>query len=571
MSDNIIIRKIFENRGYTSDYLYDINNPEYDTLCNIDLLVSELKDIHDSNSIITIYPDFDADGVSSGSCFFAGLAELGFNVRLFVPDASKGYGITKESIDDLLKVYPDTQVILTCDTGIGCTDAAAYCKQLGVRFFVTDHHKQQEDIKADVIVDPMQFNETYTHPFICGAFVVYQILQRYADLYCNFFTQDQIRRLRVFAGIGTVSDGMPLLYENRQIVRDAIDICKMIYGGGTDKAVSVIGGNDVYRRAFWGLYEAMKVYEEYGIIKDVNDINEDFFGFYLAPAINAAKRMDGDMKRVFGLFFGNDRTQNMKYLYDLNNQRKLEVSQAINHILASDNPYAPYIYIYDAKPGILGLIAQKLYVSSGVPTLVVSRSSEGYDSAYHGSGRSPDWYPCLTKLSDKIYVAGHEGAFGCGIKDDDALKALYEFLSTDIPFAMSTVEFVEDKPDCIISTDWTADCGIDISVFEEYLNEIDQYRPFGKGFPAPVFKLVFRNKDVVSPDGKKPGWDIMGRAKQHLKIHLPNGFDVVCWNQAHVVKDKDLCDVHSVVGSLKYSEYMGVRSVIFDGVFTEER
>lgn len=571
MSDNILIRKIFENRGYTSDYLYDINNPEYDTLHDIDTLVSELKDIHDSNSVITVYPDFDMDGVASGSCFFAGLAELGFNVRLFIPDTSKGYGIDEAAIDSLLKDHPDTKVIITCDTGIGCKAAARYAKEKGVRFFVTDHHKQQENIDAEVIVDPMRFDETYKHPFICGAFVAYQVLQRYADLYCNFFMQDQIRRLRVFAGLGTVSDSMPLLYENRQIVRDAIDICKMIYGGGTDKAVSAVRGNDVYRRAFWGLYEAMRVYEEYGVIKNADDINEDFFGFYLAPAINAVKRMDGDMKRAFGLFFGNDRADNMKYLYDLNNQRKLEVSRAINYILSSDNPYAPYVYIFDAKPGILGLIAQKLYISSGVPTFVVSGKPDEDEFMYHGSGRAPEWYPCLTKLSDKIYVAGHEGAFGCGIKNEDLLKELYEFLKDDVPAVMSTVEVSEAKPDCVISTDWKADCGIDISIFEDYLIEIDQYRPFGKGFPSPVFKLVFRNKDVVSPDGKKPGWDVMGKAKQHLKIHLPNGFDVICWNQAHVVKNKDQHDTHSVIGSLKFSEYMGVRSVIFDGVFMEER
>lgn len=569
-SKNIIIQKMLENRGYSDDYLFEINNPDHDELKDVDLLVSELKDIRDNNAVITVYPDFDTDGVSAGTCFFAGLAELGFNVRLFVPDPSKGYGINKESIDSLVNMHPDTQVIITCDTGIGCDEAADYCKRLGIRFFVTDHHKQKSIINADVIVDPMRVDETYSHPFICGAFVVYQILQRYADLYCNFFMQDQIRRLCVFAGIGTVSDTMPVLYENRQVVKDAIDICKLIYGDGSDRAVSSIKGCDIYRRSFWGLYSVIKLYEDYGVIKDVNSINEDFFGFYLAPAINAVKRMDGDMTKAFGMFFGNKRSEDAEYLYNLNNQRKFEVTNAISNILSSNCQFAPYIYFSDARPGILGLIAQKLYADTGVPTFVISRNSRpGREYDYSGSGRSPEWYPCITKLENIISVAGHEGAFGCGIKDDAAVQELYDFLSKDVPEEMKHVELVEQKPDCIISTDWKADVGVDVSVFEEYLSEIDTYRPFGKGFTAPVLKLVFRNNDVVSPDGKKQGWEIMGRAKQHLKIHLTNGFDVVCWNQAHMIKQKSQCDTHEVIGSLKYSEYMGVRSIVFDGSLLE--
>ena len=563
---NILIQKMLENRGYTDDFLYDINNPEHDQLKDIDDLVAELKDIHDSGQVITIYPDFDMDGVASGSCFYAGLAELGFNVRLFVPDPSKGYEITTDKIDDALAMHPDTQVFITCDTGIDRNEVADYCHSKGIKFLVTDHHKQRRVPTADIVVDPVRLDETYSHPQICGAFVVYQILQHYADLYTNSYVRDQIRRLRVFAGIGTVSDTMPVLYENRQVIRDAIDICRLVYGDGSNAAVAMIRGSDVYRRAFWGLYETLKYYETRAVIKDIDSINEDFFGFYLAPAINSVKRMDGDMSRAFSVFFGNNRTDDIDYLFNLNNARKQEVATALAKINSTSQPFAPYIYYSDARGGILGLIAQKLNADSGLPTLVLNADND----VFFGSGRSPEWYPCLQKIESKIDgIGGHEGAFGCTIKGYDKLEALYEYLKTDVPAVMDTVEIAEAKPDYVISLDWKADCGLDIDVFEDYLNHIQNYRPFGKGFPAPSGVFRFRNCDVLDQSGKKPGWDTMGNSKQHLKIHFSNGFDVICWNQAHLITQKDSLDEHEIIGDLKFNEFRGVRSIVFIGTFVE--
>lgn len=560
---NVLIETIFRNRGYTDEFLYSINNPDHGLLKDIDTLVAELKDIHDSGQVITIYPDFDMDGIAAGSCLFAGLSELGFNARLFTPDPSKGYGITVETIDDALSMHPDTQVFITCDTGIDRNEEADYCHSKGIRFLVTDHHIQRAVSTADIVVNPMRSDETYEHPLICGAFVAYQVLQRYADLYTNSYTIDQIRRLRVFAGIGTVSDTMPVLWENRQVIRDAIDICRLVYGDGSDTSVSTIRGCDVYRRAFWGIYELLKVYETYGVITDIDSINEEFFGFYLAPAVNSVKRLDGDTARTFGVFFGNNRTADVEYLYALNNQRKREVADAIEALSSTYQPFAPYIYYSDARAGILGLIAQKLMSESGVPTIVFRFDG----TSYHGSGRCPAYYHDISEHFD--YVGGHAGAFGCGINTYEKIEALYEYLKKDVPDVLSTVD-TEFKPDYVISPDWTADCGIDISVFEDYINGIQRYRPFGRDFPAPSGMFRFSNTDVLSQtSNKKPGWETMGKSKQHLKINFANGFDVICWNQAHLITQKDSFDEHEIVGDLKFSEYMGVRSVVFVGDFVE--
>lgn len=553
---NRLIETTFRNRGYTEEFLREINNSQHEDLKDVNTLCSRLKYIHDNNLPITVYPDFDTDGIVAGTVGFAGLAELGFNVNLFVPDVTKGYGIDVSSVESLLERFPDTKAIITCDTGISAFEAADFCRDRGIEFLVTDHHNQTAVSSASVIVNPMRLDETYAHPGICGAYVFYQVLEYYSKAYCNYFAQDQIRRLKVFAGIGTVSDTMPILYENRQVVRDAISICKMIYGDGSTEVVAAISGCDIYRKAFWGLYEVLKMCEENGIIKDINSIDEDFFGFYVAPVFNSVKRMEGDMNRAFGAFFSNNLHDDANYLYQLNVLRKTLVEQEFADIKSRYQPYAPFVYITDAKPGVLGLLATKLMAETGYPTFALNLDS--MTGEFHGSGRCPDWYTFPDSARKLMFMSGHDAAFGCGCNSGAELFQFVDILSKDVPAVAASITVAEDHPDFVIATDWSADTGIDIGLFRDYLAEIDNYRPFGKGFPAPNIKLVFSNNDVVE-------WKQMGKAKQHLKISLGNGFDILCWNQGQFITLKDTDVQHVVYGRLGQSEFRNVVSVNFSG------
>lgn len=554
---NRLIEKMCENRGYTRDYLSAIENGNHADLKDVDVMCEHLKHIKDSGVQITVYPDFDTDGVSSGIVGFAGLAELGFYVNLYVPDPAQGYGITVDSIKDLMSKYPDTKTVITCDTGIGAYDAMNYCKSIGVEMLVTDHHIQQKVGSASVIVDPLRIDETYEHSSICGAFVFYQVLQYYADHYENYFMQSQIQRLRVFAGIGTISDTMPVLYENRCLVRDCINICRWLYNEGSDYVALLITGSNAYRRAFWGLYSFMKVCERCGILKNIDDLNEDFFGFYLAPMINSVKRMDGDMNRAFGAFLGNDPGADAEYLYELNNDRKALVNCEYRNMLDAHQPYAPYIYITTVNPGIAGLLAMKAMSDKGAPCFVLIQHPEGHLS---GSGRCPSWYTFSEDEHALMHMAGHAGAFGCYCNSMSDLTDFYNMLNNNVTAVINELGVNEPVYDFVIATDWSGDTGIDIYLFKEYLDEIGQLRPFGTDFPAPNIKFVFRNQDAVE-------WKKMGNAGQHLKITFANGFSLLCWNQGYLISEKNRCDIHELSGHLDISEYRGEENINFIGVF----
>lgn len=555
---NRLIKKLFENRGYTSDYLSGIDIPTRDLLMDIDVLCAKLKQIHDSGDKIVILPDFDMDGISSGTLGFAGLAELGFNVSLFIPSTKDGYGFSAKTINELIANYPDVKAIITCDVGISCYAGISAAKHAGIDVLVTDHHKQSQKSDADIIVDPMRIDETYEFPYICGACVLYKCLVHYSELYCDNYMQEQISRLCVFAGIGTISDSMPLLYENRQLVRDSISIMRLLYSYD-DFIVNNITGCDIYRRAFRGLYNVLSVFSENDKLSSSDSITEEFIGFYMAPVFNSIKRMKDDVAHAFDVFFGSNSLSSMNYLVELNERRKEDVIKYMADIETMKQPYAPYIYFSDAPEGILGLLAQKIVVTS-MPAVVL-RYDEDKLNKLHGSVRSPFWYPFLDKaLSQSVYAGGHNPACGVGFRDVKQLKDFYNFLVKDTAADYDKLDksLLEFKPDFVISnTAGDGDTGIDILLFAEYLEELEKYHPFGSSFEKPNVLLKFHSSDGV--------WSLLGKEKNHIKIRLPYGFEVILWNQSEFFNMKDSNSEIRIIGNLNINKFNGSHTINFIG------
>lgn len=576
---NTLLQRVFDNRGYTEEFLRSMDQPECGKLTNVDAMCIRLRQIHDAGDVIVVYPDYDMDGIAAGTLGFAGLREMGFRAGLFVPNPDDGYGVSLEGVQKLLDQYPDTRVIITCDTGIAALEASLYCRDMGVTFLVTDHHEQTGAVHADVVVDPSAYGSEYEHKGVCGAFVFWQVLRRYAELYESYLIQERIDRLRVFAGIGTVSDSMPLLYENRQLVRDALSICRMVYNSdgrrSTDAIVKSIEGSQPYRLAFRGLYELLQLCAENGKISDADSITEDLFGFYLAPMFNSVKRMGGDMARTYGLFLTSSPRSHAEYLWQLNAERKAAVASEMQALRDRPQPYAPYIWYSDAREGVLGLLATRIMEETGTPVFVMNDRlvTGGRGDRFHGSGRCPEWYNAIDRLGGiperfYVHIGGHQGAFGWGVGSEEDLKKLFEFLSRDVPAAMASItpDALKRSYDLIISTDWTHDTGIDTTLFGEFLDELEQYRPFGRGFEMPSILLRFHSKDAV--EWKRMGKDPSDRSRPgpHLKIVLPNGFDVICWNQGFLKDTEEPKDGwHRVVGHLERSTFRDQVRIQFVG------
>ena len=560
-----LLEKLFENRRYTDSFLstfdaFDASEQMLDS----DAFCASLHRIHEdpSRPLVVFYPDFDMDGIMSGVVGFAGLAELGFNVVLYVPDPSDGYGFDASLIDKVMAAYPFAKVLITADTGVTCVDGVARAKELGLEVLVTDHHKPGAVLPdADIVVDPMRQDDPYTMPYVCGANVIYMLLQQYASMYCGNETRSQIQRLRVFAGIGTISDSMPLLYLNRELVRNAVSICRLVYADGQEYVVSNMQGCDVYRSAFYGLWTVLRAFADAGKISSKHDIDESFFGYYLAPMFNSVKRMTGDMTKAFGAFFSVDKQDCVDYLYMLNEERKLVVTEYLSELERTANPMAPYIYLTDAPAGVAGLLATQLMNQTKGPCLVLNQNDDG---SLSGSGRSPAWYPFLTQLQNcgfPCLAAGHEGAFGIKFFDRASLDAYFSTVQTDLVEQLKDVDLeqFQFRPDFVIDTSGNGDVGIDIVSFLEFLDEVERYKPFGVAFEEPHILLRFRPEEAT--------WQVLGSMKQHLKMVLPYGFEVLVWNAADEIVRKDSSEPVVLQGRLGINHFRGNETVQFVGSF----
>lgn len=526
---NRLLEKVFEKRGYTDEYLRNINSVSKDKLKDIDKLSNRLKNIYDNQYKLVVLGDFDMDGICASVIGLSGFSELGFNVGLYAPTISRGYGFREQDILDLINQFPDVHTIITCDVGIDCHEGIRIAKEKGIDIIITDHHIQKSICNADVVVNPMRLDETYEHPHICGATVLYNCLMDYTDTYCTQYTKEQISRLRVFAGLGTISDSMPLLYDNRELVTDAVDILRLVYSYGNDFIVSNIQGCDLYRRTFYGLHHILKVFADMGKLQNRHSISEDFVGFYLAPMFNSIKRMSGDITKAFDVFFGNNLDivyASINYLIDLNEERKQAVITHLDYIDNTHQPYSPYIYLCNADSGLLGLLAQQLIKRSGTPTLVLNTAN-----GIHGSGRSPSWYPFLDKIShlDFCWAAGHNPAFGFGCDSEASLQKYVDFIKQDIKATTDSMKLssvhTDDAYDFTIGYEYDdVDTDIDILLFVDYLHCLRRYKPFGSHFPVPTSLLKFRTEDAI--------FKTIGSNGQHLKIILPRNFAIYLWNES---------------------------------------
>lgn len=571
---NALLETVFSNRNYTIDKLRDMDSCPYTYPLHTDDLCKYLSDYHDNHKRLVLLCDFDLDGIMCGVLGYAGLCEMGFCVSLYYPDVSDGYGFSEKAIDRILECYPDVCGILTADVGITAYAGIKYAREKNLDVFVTDHHlpsKSVNQVQANVIVDPQCKEDTQCYSYICGAHVLYQVLYYYAkhyvpELHMSYYMQ-QIERLRVFAGFGTISDGMPLFHENRPLVRDMLSICRLIYNDCDRTVCDFIPGCQPYKRAFYGLFLVFQVFQMKGKLPSVSKLDESFIGYYVAPMFNSIKRMEGNISIAYDVFFGSENVglTAVNDLFMLNETRKANVDAAYEQMKNSVQPWKPYVFVTDAGKGLCGLLAQRQMMETGLPCVVIQKES------LSGSGRSPVWFPMLSEttvvdfhprsdgLSDWFF-AGHESAFGAGFEDESSIDSFVQFLDKRIP-ELQPVDYLEPfKPDYVIGTLDSCDFPLDIDLFSDFLHELTIYGPFGSGFDEPVGFLQFHISD-----GK---WRTLSDNK-HLKIMLPSGFPVMCWNQGSLLKDLHVKENGSAVvivrGKLDFNVWNGVSSVQFVG------
>lgn len=553
MSSEIdLFELLLERRNWSPDFLSAIEVTEHDKLKDIDTMVSVLEAARATGQKIVIAPDFDMDGISSGVLGYAGLSELGFNVELHVPDYRRGHDLRPEDIEEIHEHWPDTKVILTCDGGVNSHEGIAAARAKGWTTLVTDHHEELEPgSTADVTVDPCRLDETYANRGICGAHVLYQVLEQYA-LTHQPFKLWAIRLLRLFAGLGTISDVMPVLYENRQLVRDSLSIAKLLHvtapfpeGGPYAPAepdeidvsqailLQLLRSEDhhpVFVNAFEGFAVILKAFAQHGKLREIDSLDEGFYGFYLAPAMNSPRRTEAPLEDCFAAFTGASIEDKLEAAHRIieNNERRKELTITYTaELLESDQPLAPWVYFSSAPAGMLGLLASQIMQVTGNPVVVVPRPTDAA-SPSGGSARAPEWFTIITALEEhgnpEIFAIGHQQACGVKVARAGLLTELAQTLESAAAIARLTASAqMGPAGDLLLGSDQDCDASLEhIDPLIELVRRIETLRPFGKGFSEPMFELA------IDPLGLRV--DRIGTEKQHLRLVTRHGLACLWWN-----------------------------------------
>ncbi|MDP9904725.1 DHH family phosphoesterase [Arthrobacter bambusae] len=541
-----------QRRGWSDEYLAAIDVSEHAVLKDLDTMVAALDEIRQAGGVITIAPDFDMDGISSGVLGYAGLKELGFSVNLHVPDYRRGHDLTVEDIQEIHERFPGTTALLTCDGGVNSHAGISAAKMLSWRTLVTDHHQElKPGSQADITVDPCRLDETYALRGICGAHVLYQVLEAYA-LAHQPYKLWAIRLLRLFAGLGTISDVMPLLYENRQLVRDSLSIARLLHVMAPKTIPNQWGGMDpdpdavdisratllqllatedhdpAYLAAFEGFAALLKAFAQTGKVRDIDSVNEGFYGFYLAPAMNSPRRTGYPIDDCFAVFTAPNIAERLAAMHRIieNNERRKELTALhLAELTDGDQPLAPWVFFSGAPSGMYGLLANQMMDQLGHPVVVVNRPTAP-EEPVSGSGRAPGWFDIITTLDgyDELFAIGHQQACGVKLRSAKALDQLVTILEDSTRVAMLTAcDAMRPTGDLVLGAGSDCDATlVDTEPLVELVRRVEKLRPFGHEFTEPVVEIVLDRFAVKA----------IGSEKQHLRLTTATGLACLWWNAA---------------------------------------
>lgn len=442
----------------------------------------------ESGRKVRVVGDYDIDGVCSSYILVKALKYFGANVDVKIPDRIKdGYGINDNIINDAAN--DGVSMIITCDNGIAAHSQMELAKRLGIKVIITDHHEvYQEDGKdllpvANVVINPKRSDCDYPFKSICGGLVAYKLMEYvYERLYSKkIYDDEKLTDLFEVAAIATIGDVMPLVDENRILVKNGLKSLMHTKNLGLQALIKVTG------------MEGKKL-TAYSI------------GFVLGPCLNAGGRLENALIAL-NMFMAESEEEAMKYashLKELNDERKdLTLKNVKRAIETAENEYSDndilVIYLDDCHESIAGIIAGRVREAIGKPTIILTEAF-GEEDMIKGSGRSIESYNMFEALYEvkDIFVkfGGHHMAAGMSLKKE-RLDEFRERLN-------------ENSKLC--DEDFVQKIWIDIALPFSYLSldfvrELDKLEPFGNKNEKPKFArkdikiisktILGKNKNVV--------------------------------------------------------------------------
>ncbi|TJY16167.1 single-stranded-DNA-specific exonuclease RecJ [Lentilactobacillus buchneri] len=485
--------KTLIQRGITSaDAVEDFLNPSVSAFHDPFLMhdmhkgIERIQQAVENGEHITVYGDYDADGITSTTVMYETLSDLGADVDYYIPNRfTEGYGPNVEAFQKIIQ--KGTSLIVTVDNGVAGNQAIVAANELHCDVVVTDHHSLPEKLPdAYAIIHPRVKNENGdAYPFgdLCGAGVAFKVAQALMD--------EVPSDLIDITAIGTVADVVSLRDENRAIVK--------------------FGVQAISNSQRPGLLALIK---EAGI--DLGRFSGEDIGFGIAPRLNSLGRIkDATVGVELLSTFDEDRAGELaKFANQQNDLRKSLVDQFFTEAVQSvedsgdiSQRHTLVVVGHNWHQGVLGIVASRLVDKYQRPTIVMT-DTDGSEEV-KGSGRSVDnfdLFKAIDPIRDQtIGFGGHHSAVGLTIKKDKVpvLKDQLEKAAEEQQLDLSV------KPKLAIAG------VIPVSQVTAVLcDKIKTLAPFGQDNPKPIFQVQFDQLANVKA---------MGKTSDHLKFSLVQG------------------------------------------------
>lgn len=413
----------------------------------------KMKQEKDPKLLLVIDTDYDTDGVMSAAVLAGALDVFGIKYAVYIPTMAEGYGLNVTAINKMRQMYEVDGVkialILTADNGTNAYEGVNYARHLGINVLVTDHHLgNTTPANALSIVNPNQHGDLYPFKGNAGACVAWKVMLLYAEMYAKE-SYPLIEKLIVFAGMANIADVMPILDENRYIVKESVRIINDLMERPVGKPVDYLKlsntGYTQYDTTFYGLYDMISLLQksrddtrkEQGKKSIALPRNEELIGWYLSPMLNAPRRVHSTSTEAMMAFLTTDHTYRHKAIHrliELNKEKTILRDMVLNEIDANTYTDESIVIFANTRGGISGLIAGQLQNATNKPTVVFSLDTTHTDIIYgsnapidkgqriSASARSNDMYPLMLMLDyvqkkapGIVSGGGHSAAAGMSL------------------------------------------------------------------------------------------------------------------------------------------------------------
>lgn len=486
--EKILVARGIDLASATSFFVPDYEKSKHDPFLLSDMVgvVQRLEKALKKQEKITIYGDYDIDGLTASTLLFDAFKSFGFQkVDIFIPNRfSEGFGLSAEVIKNIAKQH--TSLIVTVDCGSNNAPEIKLARQFGVDVLVTDHHEITHNLPKDtLIVNPKRSDSKYPFSDLAGVGVAFKLVQALQTKLPGL-PLGQEKWLLDLVALGTVCDVVPLIDENRTNV-------------------------------YWGLKVLAKSRRQ-GLkaLMDIADISPDMItsrslGFGLGPRMNATGRLETAQYALDLLLAENKQiaTQKAQILEDFNTERREIQNLILQESIVQAKKYKSNPVLVLSAPnwnhGVVGIVASKILEKFQKPTFIIQEMGD----ESKGSARSYGDYNIASAVSFANDVVtnggGHKLAAGVTLPTKNIAqfrKMVNEF------YQQNALNLLEQQKKLLPVADAEANLS---EVDEELIFKIDQLEPFGNGNTKPVFKSTNLVVQHVST---------MGSQKEHLKIQL---------------------------------------------------